>query len=69
MSSGPINTVEISLGECATRSVTLGPQRATIVRELRDLHIKVGPIPSCHDHIIFYFFLFFKIAHANKSLL
>ena len=43
MSSEDINTIEIALKDCATPSVTLGPERATIVRELTDVRIKAGP--------------------------
>ena len=43
MSSEDINAIGISLEGCATLSVTLGPERATIVRELADVRIKAGP--------------------------
>ncbi|EFE43778.1 conserved hypothetical protein [Trichophyton verrucosum HKI 0517] len=43
MSSYEVNTVELSLQGTPTKTVTLAPERATIVRELADVPIKAGP--------------------------
>ena len=42
MSSYEVNTVELSLQGTPTKTVTLAPERATIVRELADVPIKVS---------------------------
>ncbi|PGH12932.1 hypothetical protein AJ80_06537 [Polytolypa hystricis UAMH7299] len=43
MAFDSVHTAEIFLRDTVTKSVTLGPQRATIFRELRDIQIKPGP--------------------------
>lgn len=45
MSSYEVNTVELSLQGTPTKTVTLAPERATIVRELADVPIKVSQYP------------------------
>ncbi|OAX83364.1 hypothetical protein ACJ72_02275 [Emergomyces africanus] len=43
MASVTVHTAEISLVDAPTKSVTLGPERATIVREVLNVPIKPGP--------------------------
>ncbi|OJD17714.1 hypothetical protein AJ78_02239 [Emergomyces pasteurianus Ep9510] len=42
MATGTVHTAEISLVDAPTKSVTLGPERATIVREVLSVPIKSG---------------------------
>ena len=41
MASDTVHTIEILLKNLATKSVTFAPARATIVREIQDVQIKV----------------------------
>lgn len=41
MATDTVHTAEISLVDTPTKSVTLGPERATIVREILGVPIKV----------------------------
>ncbi|KAM5429173.1 hypothetical protein McanMca71_007819 [Microsporum canis] len=43
MASDEVNTVELSLQGTPTKTVTLAPERATVIRELADVPIKAGP--------------------------
>ncbi|KKZ65928.1 hypothetical protein EMCG_08338 [[Emmonsia] crescens] len=43
MATDTVHTAEISLVDTPTKSVTLGPERATIVREILGVPIKLGP--------------------------
>lgn len=42
MASDEVNTVELSLQGTPTKTVTLAPERATVIRELADVPIKVS---------------------------
>lgn len=42
MASDSVHTAEINLKELTVKTVTLGPQRATVVGEILDVPIKVG---------------------------
>lgn len=41
MSSDGVHTIELSLRDTLTKSVTFAPERATVAREIVDLRIKV----------------------------
>lgn len=43
MALDAVHNVEIPLKDCSTQSVTLGHERATVVREIADVGIKPGP--------------------------
>ena len=42
MPSDTVHTAEILLKDLPTKSVTFGPARATVIREIQDVQIMVG---------------------------
>jgi hypothetical protein len=51
ISPDTVHTAEIAVAHLPTKSVTFAPAKATVVREIHDVHIKVNPDPTSTVYI------------------